>query len=364
MSKGFDSTKFDLNEVCEAFLDKAMEIYDVPSVALGVMIGNERFTGSRGYRNFMTKDPIDTDDVYHCASASKMMTATGIMKLVDEKKIALDDRLVDLLPYWEMDDERCRDVKLWHLLCHVSGMHDVPVEDWEEKWAEKVTDPGAIKRYVTSDEVIKGRMLCEPEKGGFIYSSIGYELLGAIIEEASGMLFNEYIKENCIKPAGMKNTTVMTVERTGGSLELEDIDRLRMAMPYERDENRNFITAKYYPYSRQHAPSSTLTTNVADMLCWGRFHLDRKAFSSDTYDVMWREYATVPNNGEKMGLGWFMREQEGYHFIGHEGTDIGFRASFWMCPALDMTIAVLSNVSGAPVKRINKTMFEELIRFL
>ena len=230
---------FKLNEICEAFLDKAMEIYDVPSVALGVMVGDERFTGARGYRNYLTKDPIDKDDVYHCASASKMMTAMGIMKLVDEKKIDLNDRLVDLLPYWEMEDERCQRIKLYQLLCHTSGMHDVPVEDWEEKWSEKVVDPGSIKRYVTSDEVIKGRMLCEPGTGGFIYSSIGYELLGAVIEETSGKLFNEFIKENCFLPAGMDNTTVLTIERTDGSLELEDIDKLRMAMPHERDENRN-----------------------------------------------------------------------------------------------------------------------------
>ena len=52
-----------LNDLCGAFLDKAMEIYDVPSVALGVMIGDERFTGARGYRNFITKDPIDKNDV-------------------------------------------------------------------------------------------------------------------------------------------------------------------------------------------------------------------------------------------------------------------------------------------------------------
>ena len=353
-----------LNDLCGAFLDKAMEIYDVPSVALGVMIGDERFTGARGYRNFITKDPIDKNDVYHCASASKMMTAMGIMKLVDEKKIDLDDRLVDLLPYWEMDDKRCRDIKLYQMVCHISGLHDVPVEDWEWKWGDKVVDAESLRNYVVSDEVLKGRMLCEPGKGGFIYSSIAYELLGAVIEEVSGKLFDEFIKENCFRPAGMENTTVLTIERTGGSLELDYIDTLRMAMPHERDSDKNLIMAKYYPYSRQHAPSSTLTTNVEDMLKWGRFNLDRKAFSSETYDKMWQEYAVVPNNGEKMGLGWFMREQEGYHLIGHEGTDIGFRASFWMCPELDMTISVLSNVSAAPVKRISKTLFAELIHSL
>ena len=46
---------FKLNEICEAFLDKAMEIYDVPSVALGVMVGDERFTGCLLY----TSDAAD-----------------------------------------------------------------------------------------------------------------------------------------------------------------------------------------------------------------------------------------------------------------------------------------------------------------
>ena len=56
-----------------------------------------------------------------------------------------------------------------------------------------------------------------------------------------------------------------------------------------------------------------------------------------------------------------MREQDvagkSYQLYGHEGTDDGFRASFWMCPALDMVTVVLSNLSGAPVKRINKKLF-------
>ena len=90
-----------------------------------------------------------------------------------------------------------------------------------------------------------------------------------------------------------------------------------------------------------------------------------------TYRKIWRPYATVPNNGEQMGLGWFMREQtvtsdDGtsctYQLCGHEGTDDGFRASFWICPELDMVTVVLSNLSGAPVKRINKKLFDRITR--
>lgn len=356
--------KKNLNEICEKFLDTVTDFYDVPGAAIGVLKGDETFTGARGYRNYITGAPLHKDDVFHCASVSKMFTAMGIMKLVDEGKLGLEDRMVDLIPFLKMEDERSKDVKVYQLLSHISGMHDVPVEDWEWKWGDKVTNPDALRNYAFNDEVCKGRMLWEPGTGGFRYSSIAYELLGIIIQEVSGKPFEEFIADSCFRPAGMDNTTVLTVERTGGSLELEDIDKLGMAMPHERDKSRSIIMAKYYPYSRQHAPSSTLTTNVSDLLKWGRFNLDRKAFSDSTYDKMWQEYAIVPNNGEKMGLGWFMREQEGYRLMGHEGTDIGFRASFWMCPELDMAVAVLSNVSAAPVKRMSKTLFGEIISSL
>ena len=71
-----------------------------------------------------------------------------------------------------------------------------------------------------------------------------------------------------------------------------------------------------------------------------------------------------------MGLGWFMRKQtvsagdgiqHTYQLLGHEGTDDGFRASFWICPELDLVTVVLSNLSGAPVKRINKRLFDTLV---
>ena len=70
-------------------------------------------------------------------------------------------------------------------------------------------------------------------------------------------------------------------------------------------------------------------------------------------------------------IGWFMREQtvtsddgtfRTYHLCGHEGTDDGFRASFWICPELDMVTVVLSNLSGAPVKRISKKLFDRITR--
>ena len=62
-----------------------------------------------------------------------------------------------------------------------------------------------------------------------------------------------------------------------------------------------------------------------------------------------------------MGLGWFLRRQEGYEIYGHEGTDDGFRASFWICPQLDAHVTVVSTISRGAVQKISKKIFEMLI---
>ena len=100
--------KAKFNNVCENFMDKVLDIYDVPGVQVGVSVGDVSYTAARGYRNFFTKDPLKDTDVFHCASVSKMFTAMGIMKLVDQKKIDLNDRMVDLLPFLKMQDERSK----------------------------------------------------------------------------------------------------------------------------------------------------------------------------------------------------------------------------------------------------------------
>jgi hypothetical protein len=73
---------------------------------------------------------------------------------------------------------------------------------------------------------------------------------------------------------------------------------------------------------------------------------------------MWKTHTIVQNNGEGMGLGWFIREQNGFTLYGHEGMDDGFRASFWICPELKTQIIVLANIGKAPVKKISRKLFD------
>ena len=393
-----------LNNNCNDFLDEIMNLNDLPGLAVGVSIGEDapgqapeepfEFLGVRGYRDYAARTPLEPDDIFHCASVSKLFTSSAIMLLVEAGVLHLEDRLCDILPGLHIADKRYGDIRLWNMLTHTSGLGDV--DDYH--WYDCETDEDSLRRYVyESEEVLGQPMLWEPQmqpvsdaeaptQTRFRYSNIAYEILGQIVSEYSGCMpgagrrlsYEDFIAEYLLKSAGMDNSTMKTFERTNlTDFAAKDCSLpAHMAYPHEKKSDRSIGPVKYYPYTRQHAPSSTLTSNLRDLLRWGNAHLassrsaDGPLLKPDMYQTIWQEYAVVPNNGEKMGLGWFMREQtvsagdgtqHTYRLFGHEGTDDGFRASFWICPELDMVTVVLSNLSGAPVKRINKKLFDTIV---
>ena len=370
-----------LQEKCNSFLDEVMNLNDLPGLAIGVSIDGTEFIGVRGYREYMARVPLQEDDVFHCASVSKLFTSSAIMKLVESGALHLEDRLCELLPKLHIADKRFKDIRLWNMLTHTSGLGDVS----DYHWYDRETDADSLRRYVyESEEVLNQPLLWAPqespseENSRFRYSNVAYEILGQIVSEYSGCMpdadgslsYEDFVARYLLTQAGMAASTMKTFERAG----FPDFTGSKfMASPYEKKADRTIGLVEHYPYTRQHAPSSTLTSNVSDLLRWGRAHLASvhgvgPLLKPETYQIIWRCYATVPNNGEKMGIGWFMRKQEiagrTYQLYGHEGTDDGFRASFWMCPELDMVTVALSNLSGSPVKKINKKLFSTIAELL
>ena len=444
-----------LQKVCDLFLDEAMEWNDLPGLVIGVSRRGEEFTGARGVRDILTKDPLQADDVFHCASVSKLFTSSAVLLLAQAGVLDLNDRLRDVLPeLFEpagtgaepagaktelgaepaglcIADRRWEGVRLWQMLSHTAGIGDVR----DYRWEECLHAEDALGNYVHSEEVTGQPLLWEPGEGGFRYSNIAYEILGHIVErkseEYAGMhlSYEAFVHRYLMEPAGMADSSMLTWERVHRSgatdqdapgeaalrqnapgeaatdqdaPEKEELlcDAIRkrnagiceswrpMALPHEKAPDRSIVPVKFYPYTRAHGPSSTLTSTAHDLLQWARVHMDGFAetadsavrvepagsvcavsgapvsagglLSAETYRRIRREYAEVPNNREKMGLGWFMRRQNGCQLYGHEGTDDGFRASLWICPEKETAIAVLSNLSGAPVKKLNKKLFDLL----
>ena len=327
-----------------SYLEKALNYYNLPGLAVHVGIGDCDYFSAKGWRNALTQEPLKEHHIFHMASVTKLFVATSILQLWEKDLVDLDEKLITYLPQFHMADERYRRITLRQLLSHTAGMPDV--KDYH--WDRPETDEGALLRYVLSPEVVEGQLLWDPEEGKFAYSNMGYEVLGVVISAVSRCSFEEYVAANIFSPLGMSNSELITSQR----------DMSNVCAPHGKTEENHFTVLEHFPYNRAHGPSSTLTSNLKDMSVWAKAVLGREILKPSTFDEAWKEHSIVPNNGETICLSWFRRDQKGYLLYGHEGNDDGFRSSFWVCPELSASVTVCSNISGAPVKRINREIFD------
>lgn len=330
----------------DEYLEKAFIYYDLPGVAVGIGQGHTglQYIRAIGTKNVETKEKLNTNDIFHMASVAKLFTSTSIMLLWEKGLIDLDATVVSYLPWFEMAEETAKEITIRQLLSHTSGMPDVQDYHWEKPQVNQ----DALAEYVRSSEVRGAYLLWNPSEGKFSYSNMAYEILGVVIEKVSGMSFEDYVKESIFLPLGMNDSTFLTFER----------DLSKICAPHGKNKDKEMVVLKQYPYNRAHGPSSTLTSNLNDMEKWARVHLNQSLLKPETYELAWKKNALVPNNGEEICIGWFSRQQKGYQLFGHEGSDDGFRASFWICPELDIFIIIDSNISNAPVKKMSKEIFE------
>src|SRR5262249_19665577 len=100
-----------------------MAQWTVPGVAVGVLREGQRELHGYGFASIETEQPVKPETLFQVGSISKVYTATLIMRLVDEGKLALDEPVITYLPDLKLADAQAREtITLRHLLSHTSGL--------------------------------------------------------------------------------------------------------------------------------------------------------------------------------------------------------------------------------------------------
>lgn len=149
---------------------------------------------------------IDTDTIFGIASGTKFFTALGIGLLINDGKLALDTKALDIIDYPFKSYNK--DFTIEQLLTHTSGIPDYYDEDVIEDFENFQIDKPWYQVKSPSDYFTSfpdGPFKTEPGKA-FKYNNGGYVLLAAIIESKSRMSFADYMKEKLFKPLGMDRT--------------------------------------------------------------------------------------------------------------------------------------------------------------
>ncbi|WP_296619904.1 serine hydrolase [Marivirga sp.] len=203
-----DSTESNLE--FDKDIEKFLNRWDIKGASVAVMKDN-RLIYSKGYgvTNSETQEPVGTKHLFRIASASKLITAITIMKMVDDGIIDLEENIFGedgiFSHFDEMKDANHKKVKVKHLLNHKGG--------WSWRDGDFMFQATKIKRIMelegppSEDDIIefvlKHRRLRYKPGTQYAYSNFGYMLLGKIIEHKTGSPYEDYVVNHILEPNGI-----------------------------------------------------------------------------------------------------------------------------------------------------------------
>lgn len=195
------------------------------SVALAVSTGDRRvaWSGGAGPRSDSDSRPMDGASPYLIASATKLYTTAILLQLVDEGALSLADRAAQVIPGTDLSgihvirgEDYSQGITVKQLMSHTSGLADY----FEQKQigGGRLVDEliaGRDRAWTLEDVLALNRDRLKPHfppgtPGKAVYSDTNYQILGAIIEQRTGMAYADAIRTRVLEPLGLANTYVFT----------------------------------------------------------------------------------------------------------------------------------------------------------
>lgn len=201
-------SNFDNYKKIDQTINKFIKQWEIEGVSVAISKdGKLVFAKGFGFADRDSSIVVEPFNLFRIASVSKLITAIGIMKLVDEDKLKLNDRvfgaggILNYEPYTNYVDKRAEDIEIIQLLNHSAG--------WTTRWGDPLFIPHSIARQSNSEfplsqeDIITfmlGRRLHFAPGTASYYSNLGFIILEKVIESVSGLKYEDYIKNEILYP--------------------------------------------------------------------------------------------------------------------------------------------------------------------
>ena len=290
------------------------------------------FRRAYGLADRAAKAPLTPEHRFRIASLSKQFTAAAVLRLQDQGVLGVDEPVCRWI---EPCPEAWRPVTLHHLLSHTSGVPDlIGRPDWRRvRWA------AATPAGLTAASAALPLQFVPGERAA--YSNAGYNLLGDVVERATGQPFHARLRADVLTPAGLRDTGY---DDGSAPLAVGYRDTAEGPLP-QRESNAGVVFA-----------AGGLYSTVDDLFAWSRALHGGRLLSARSYAQMTAaapgRYRSAPVRGvaQTYGYGLFvgtpgLRVTPGFadRQLFHTGSWAGFRAFTTWQPESDVTVVVLSN---------------------
>ena len=294
--------------------------------------GSVIYSGSFGVRDLKSNDSLNINSLFQIASASKPFTAMATLKLVEDEKLNLNQKLDEIFEGFPYPNITIKD-----LLSHRSGLPNylvVTEKDWDGQGLKSNQD--LLEYFIEK----KPNLLGSPNRS-FSYNNSNYAMLALVIEKASGISYEEYLQENIFDPLGMKDTYIYSSRH-------KKLPKKNLTKGYLRKNSEDQMTAVDGIVG-----DKNIYTTVGDMLKWERANSHPIIFSQATLDSSVVGRSNERPGRKNYGYGWRILEDpiKG-RVVFHNGWWHGYTSVFYRNPSDETVIIILSNIFNRATYKI------------
>tara|TARA_R110002051_G_C8740891_1_gene499065 strand:+ start:293 stop:2005 length:1713 start_codon:yes stop_codon:yes gene_type:complete len=257
---------------------------------------------------------------YPLASVTKVLTATAIMRLVEDSRIDLAASVQTYLP--DYADRPFARVTVAQLLSHTGGVPSLLKDD--QGLGDGPPDFEALSLPTSTDALIDrfsvAPLLFEPG-ARYSYSNSGYILLGGIIEVVTGKPYYTALDDLVLAPAGVSEAFCLC----------RDLPGHPDATAFERHGDRFTPTPVIDP--TQIFSAGGIRATPDGLLRWSEALMSGRILKPETLERMWTPVAATRKPGESFALGWLVREVAGVRQAAHDGALPGAVSYLVLTPA-------------------------------
>lgn len=323
----------------DIYVNRALADWQIPGAAVCI-IKNDKVVMMKGYgvKDWDTKEPVDENTLFMIGSNTKAFTATALAMLDAEKKLSLDDKVTKWIPEFKLDNKAAGEQAIIRdLLCHRIGFRTFQGDF--TYWTSNLTREEVIEKM----SHIKATY---PFRTTWGYTNAAFLTAGQIIPKATGMQWEDFVKQKIFDPLGMKNSLTLSKDFPNAS---------NKCSPYTMQEGK--IVKIPYCFIDNLAPAGSIASSVNDMSHWVMMLLDNGKYNGKqvvppSAIAQTRIPHSIIGNGGALfneghfalyGLGWELQEYCGKEIVSHTGGVNGFVTSVTLIPEEKLGIIIFTN---------------------
>ena len=322
----------------DAYITATLEENELPGISVTILKGGEQvYSEGFGFADIEAEKIIDPSSTrFRIGSVSKTFAASALMTLVEDNKVHLDSSVYGYVPNFL---EKKWTITPRQVAGHLSGIRHYRGDEMN------------INNFYPSVDkalsIFEEDTLIHEPGSKYLYSTHAWTLLSAVIEQAAGTPYLDYMQQSVFDPLSMNSTHP----------ELIDLEGVEKVSYYVRDPAGILIPAPEVDNSWKWAGGGFISTteDVAHFL-WQ--HAEASYLTTESLSELTTPQQTNSGESTNYGLGWSNRKDaQGNRLIGHTGGSVGGTTFAFMQPNSRVVVVMTTNVSSASFGNLANDLF-------